>query len=97
MKTKKRPFFKLSIYQIEKIVKDRNAADDNSDIIYELSFRKTQRAKVLMKNISHQITKTPIEKSKPTNQKSSDNLFMLSMLGFLLLINVALLSWIFLF
>tara|TARA_B100001093_G_scaffold183369_1_gene176006 strand:+ start:94 stop:381 length:288 start_codon:yes stop_codon:yes gene_type:complete len=93
MKTKKRPFFKLSIYQIEKILKDRKPSDDMSDIIYELSFRKTQRAKALLKKLSNKTTKqSPLNRAKLNDQNSSDNLFKLVILGLLLLITLKVLE-----
>ena len=76
MKNKKRLFFKLSIYQIEKILKDRKSRDDMSDIIYKLSFRKTKCAKDLLKKISNKTTKqSPSNIAKLNDQNSRDNLF----------------------
>ena len=93
MKNKKRPFFRLSIYQIEKILKDRKAADDMTDILYELSFRKTLRSKALLKKISKKIIKqSPKDKTKPVDQNSNENVFRVIVMFLLLLITLKVLE-----
>lgn len=71
MASSKRPFFRYSIYQLETIVENRQLHEDMSDILYELSFRRTSRAKSLLRKLSNgeykkEINKTP--QSKITNQ-----------------------------
>ena len=50
--TKKRLYFRLSIFELETIAENRQPHEDMSDITFELSFRKSPRAKLLLKNIS---------------------------------------------
>ena len=51
--TKKRLYFRLSIFELETIAENRQPHEDKSDITFELSFRKSPRAKLLLKNISN--------------------------------------------
>ena len=75
MASSKRPFFRYSIYQLETIVENRQLHEDMSDILYELSFRRTSRAKSLLRKLSNdeykkEINKTP--QSKITNQSQTN-------------------------
>lgn len=75
MASSKRPFFRYSIYQLETIVENRQPHEDMSDIIYELSFRRTSRAKSLLRKLSNGEYKKEIKKtlqSKITNQSQSN-------------------------
>ena len=65
----KRPFFRSSIDEIEQIVEERNVGDDLSDIIHELTFRKTKRAKKLFSNLKGLTKKSP-SYGKPTSHEN---------------------------
>ena len=66
MSTSKRPFFRYSIIQLETIVEKRQAHEDMSDILYELSFRRTSRAKTLQKKLSSGDYKSDVKKPSPS-------------------------------
>ena len=66
MSTTKRPFFRYSIVQLETIVEKRQAPEDMSDIFYELSFRRTSRAKTLQKKLSSGDYKSDVKKPAPS-------------------------------
>ena len=66
MSTSKRPFFRYSIIQLETIVEKRQAHEDMSDILYELSFRRTFRAKTLQKKLSNGDYKSDVKKTTPS-------------------------------
>ena len=66
MSTSKRPFFRYSIIQLETIVEKRQAHEDMSDILYELSFRRTFRAKTLQKKLSNGDYKSDVKKPTPS-------------------------------
>jgi hypothetical protein len=66
MSTTKRPFFRYSIVQLETIVEKRQAHEDMSDIFYELSFRRTSRAKTLQKKLSSGDYKSDVKKPAPS-------------------------------
>ena len=53
-----RPFFRSSIDEIEKIFEERNIGDDLSDIVNELTFRKSKRAKKFYTRIKNDKIKT---------------------------------------
>jgi len=77
MSTSKRPFFRYSIIQLETIVEKRQAHEDMSDILYELSFRRTSRAKSLQKKLSNCDYKSEVKKptsSIITNQSQQNSL-----------------------
>lgn len=77
MTTTKRPFFRYSIAQLETIVEKRQAHEDMSDILYELSFRRTSRAKTLQKKLSSGDYKSDVKKhthSIRTNQSLENQL-----------------------
>ena len=75
MSTSKRPFFRYSIIQLETIVEKRQAHEDMSDILYELSFRRTSRAKSLQKKLSNCDYKSEVKKpiSSIIRNKSQQN------------------------
>lgn len=84
---KKRPFFRQSIYQIEEVLKNRNSSEDISDIVYELSFRKTDRAKALLKKLNKKINKKNDQIKKVLEpQKPNDNFYKFIIIGLLLVI-----------
>jgi len=75
MALNKRPFFRYSIYQLETIVENRQLHEDMSDILYELSFRRTSRAKTLQRKLSNGDYKRQVDKTASptmTNQSQSN-------------------------
>ena len=91
--TKKRPFFKLAINQIEQIYRTRESSEDMSDILHELSFRRTIRSKDLMKKIKNTEEKKPTPNTINSSQdKSNDNLFRFAVIGMLFIITLKVLE-----
>lgn len=76
MASNKRPFFRYSIYQLETIVENRQLHEDMSDILYELSFRRTSRAKTLQRKLSNGDYKRQVDKTaSPTMTNQSQHNF----------------------
>ena len=71
--TKKRPFFRFSIYQLETIVENRQPHEDMSDITFELSFRRTSKAKSLLKKLSTTKISSKLGEKISINNNSKNN------------------------
>ena len=57
-----RPFFKSSIIEIEELFDNRNVGDGITDILHELSFRNSKRAKKMLFKIKNDENKKKDEK-----------------------------------
>ena len=68
-----RPFFRSSIIEIENEYQKRSLGESIEDIIYELSFRNSRRAKKLYNKIKDSNTKIDIQAEKKEDKNYYNN------------------------